>query len=310
MRVFVYEYTGAQADGTLSASLRAEGRAMLSAVLADFRRIPGVEAVTLAGAEHRAAFADLAGSADFTLLIAPEFDDILAERCRWVEEADGRLLGPSRAAVGLTGDKLRLAEHLRAAGVPTPACFALSASSIPLPFICKPRHGAGSQVTFLIHDANDVPACIAQAAAEGWHGELLLQQYVAGVAASVAFLVGPRAHVPLLPARQLLSYDGRFHYLGGQVPLSGELGRRAVDLARHAVEQVPGLRGFVGVDVVLGNEDQVIEINPRLTTSYVGLRALAETNLAEAMLRVALGEEESLRWREGEVYFRADGTFV
>ena len=31
---------------------------------------------------------------------------------------------------------------------------------------------------------------------------------------------------------------------------------------------------------------RVIEINARLTTSYVGLRVLAETNLAEAMLRV------------------------
>ena len=58
----------------------------------------------------------------------------------------------------------------------------------------------------------------------------------------------------------------------------------------------------------LGEEDQVIEINPRLTTSYIGLRALAETNLAEAMLRVADGDDVVLRWREGAVEFTADGT--
>ena len=79
-------------------------------------------------------------------------------------------------------------------------------------------------------------------------------------------------------------------------------------LARRAVEALAGLRGYVGVDVVLGDNDQVIEINPRLTTSYVGLRALAETNLAEAMLRVVGGEEVSLRWRPGMVCFGADGT--
>ena len=52
---------------------------------------------------------------------------------------------------------------------------------------------------------------------------------------------------------------------------------------------MPGLSGYVGVDVVLGNDgrDWAIEINPRLTTSYVGLRALAGFNLAEAMLAVA-----------------------
>ena len=51
----------------------------------------------------------------------------------------------------------------------------------------------------------------------------------------------------------------------------------------------------MGVDLVLGRdptgaEDFVIEVNPRLTTSYVGLRAAAKTNLAEAMLRVAEGD--------------------
>ena len=57
---------------------------------------------------------------------------------------------------------------------------------------------------------------------------------------------------------------------------------------------MPGLLGYVGVDLVLGDaadgsRDYAIEINPRLTTSYVGLRALADFNIAEAMLRAANG---------------------
>lgn len=325
MRVFVYEYTCARPDDSPRDALGAEGRAMLSALLDDFRRLPLVETITLldtafapappgarvyrtTAAEEPAALCELARSADCTLLIAPECDGILAERCRRVEEAGGRLLGPSSSAVHLTGDKLRLAEHLRTAGVPTPPCLALSGAPIPFPAVCKPRDGAGSQATFLVGDAADLARYLARGAAEGWHGEPLLQPFVPGLAASVAFLIGPGRCVPLLPAMQLLSDDGRFHYLGGRLPLPGELGERAVSLAGRAVGAVHGLRGYVGVDVVLGDEDQVIEINPRLTTSYVGLRALAETNLAEAMLRVAAGEEVSLRWREGEVCFRADGT--
>jgi predicted ATP-grasp superfamily ATP-dependent carboligase len=62
--------------------------------------------------------------------------------------------------------------------------------------------------------------------------------------------------------------------------------------------------GFTGL-----RNDAVIEINPRLTTSYVGLRALAETNLAEALLHVALGDAiPNLAWRPGVVQFNADGT--
>jgi predicted ATP-grasp superfamily ATP-dependent carboligase len=52
-----------------------------------------------------------------------------------------------------------------------------------------------------------------------------------------------------------------------------------------------------------------MEINPRLTTSYVGLRALADANLAEVVLRVAGGElVPPLTWRDGSVRFAADGT--
>jgi predicted ATP-grasp superfamily ATP-dependent carboligase len=307
VRVFVYEHTCALADASLSESLRAEGRAMLSAALDDFGRVPGVEGVTLTAGPGCDAFCELARSADWTLVIAPEFDGILAERCRQVEESGGRLLGPSSAAVRLTADKLDLARHLRAAGVPTPQCTQAGGTAV-FPAVLKPRDGAGSQATFIIGNEGETTRCLRQAAAEGWRGELILQTFVPGTAASVAFLVGPGRCVSLLPAAQHLSDDGRFRYLGGSVPLPDGLRERAVTLGRRAVEAVPGLRGYVGVDVVLGEEDSVIEINPRLTTSYVGLRALAKTNLAEAMLRIAAGEEVALRWCPGVVRFRADGT--
>jgi predicted ATP-grasp superfamily ATP-dependent carboligase len=77
---------------------------------------------------------------------------------------------------------------------------------------------------------------------------------------------------------------------------------------------VPGLLGYVGVDLVLGDaadgsQDYAIEINPRLTTSYVGLRQLAEFNLAEAMLVAAAGKlEQPLRWKPGHVRFSSDGS--
>src|SRR5262249_10569935 len=156
--------------------------------------------------------------------------------------------------------------------------------------VCKPRFGAGSQATFLVRDPDTLPACIERARIAGWRGEMIVQPFVAGTAASVAFLCGPRQCVELAPAAQLLSADGRFRREGGAVPWPELLATRAARLARSAVEAVPGLAGCVGVDLVLGDRadgsaDWVIEINPRLTTSYLGLRELAEQNLAEMMLR-------------------------
>jgi hypothetical protein len=52
----------------------------------------------------------------------------------------------------------------------------------------------------------------------------------------------------------------------------------------------------------------VIEINPRLTTSYVGLRALASENLAAAMLDVASGRTPRLSFADRQLEFDSDGT--
>jgi predicted ATP-grasp superfamily ATP-dependent carboligase len=337
MQVFVYEYTcsGGWAGLAEGSSLRTEGRAMLAALLDDFRRAPGLTPITLLHEscppvggqtparrlreeDEASAFQELARKADYTLIIAPESDDLLVTRCRWVEEAGSCSLGSSPAVVRLTGDKLALGEHLQRQGVPTPTCQEIRAGAIPpnvtFPVVWKPRYGAGSQATFLVRDPEGLTACAETARLEGFCGEAIVQPYFPGIAAGVAFLAGPRQTAPLLPAAQHLSQDGRFHYQGGSIPLPAGLAERAERLGRRAVGAVPGLRGYVGVDIMLGeaadgSRDAAIEINPRLTTSYVGLRALAETNLAEALLRVATGAPfGELSWHPGEVCFRSDGS--
>jgi predicted ATP-grasp superfamily ATP-dependent carboligase len=330
---------------------------MLSALLEDFCRIPKIEVVSLlhrdqfpnhpgpsfhwvdCDTEER-QFRETAAKADFTLVIAPEFDDILAKRCQWVEESGGRLLGPSLTAVRLTADKYALCQFLQTRQVSTPETRLLSAETPenreprtrvggyadPLtnvrgsrwqvcqqfPAVLKPRWGAGSLATFVVESPSDLGQMTAAAKQEGCKGDMILQPLIPGQAASVAFLIGPKQRMPLLPATQEFSDDGRFHYHGGSLPLPVELADRARGLASKAIKQVPDLLGFVGADLVLGqpsdgSQDYVIEINPRLTTSYIGLRALAETNLAEALLDVAIGKEITLKWRPGRIQFHSDG---
>ena len=337
MRLFLYEYTCAMPpSNSAKRTLHAEGRAMLKALLEDFGAVAGVETVTILNDEHglelrrgiykafrqdeETTFRELARCSDFTLVIAPEFNDILLTRCRWVLEAGGRLLGSSPAAVRLAGDKLALGRHLLQHGVPTPGCRQIESLHAPLdglyPLVWKPRFGAGSQATFLVGGPEEWPSCVAAANAEGWAGASLVQPFVFGLPASAAFLIGGPEPVALLPAGQDLAQDGRFRYLGGSLPLPPALAARAVSLARRALVTIPGLRGYIGVDLVLGNaadgsDDWVIEINPRLTTSYVGLRALAQTNLAEAMLQAARGfPVATISWRKALVRFDAAGQVV
>jgi predicted ATP-grasp superfamily ATP-dependent carboligase len=309
MRVFIYEHLCA--GGAAAPSLVPEGRAMLTALLEDFGRLPGVDTLPAPHGGDEAAFRRLAAAADWTLVVAPECDGVLAERLRWANESGGRVLGPTPGAARLAGDKLRLAGRLHAHGVPTPPTVAWPAPAPAFPAVCKPRHGAGSQATFLVRNERELDEAVRRARAEGWHGELIVQPHVAGFPASVAFLTGPGRRLALPPAAQQLSDDGRFHYWGGSLPLPPDLADRAAQLAAAAVDAVEGWGGYIGVDVVLGaaaDGDAVIEINPRPTTSYVGLRALALFNLAEALLAVASGRPPpAMAWRPGPVRFSPDG---
>src|SRR2546428_569098 len=117
MHVFIYEFAcgGGLAGQSAMSSLRTEGRAMLTAVLEDFCRLPGVQVVTIledtrqrddavlpvsvsscvlrrvGAGEGATAFRETARRAEYTLGIAPGCSAILAAPGR-VGDARGRRL--------------------------------------------------------------------------------------------------------------------------------------------------------------------------------------------------------------------------
>lgn len=308
MLIFVYEHLTALGVGRTPGDplhgMYREGLAMRDALAADLRRIPDCE-VTFDDAKSDAC--------DAGIVIAPETDGVLLSL---VKRFSKNLVGCSPEAIALTADKLSLAEHWRANRVRTPATTDREPTPCELfPVVWKPRDGCGSTATFLLKDGFDLARAKASLPQEH-SGPMILQEFVSGRPASLAFLCGPEGNVPLLPTFQHLSTDGRFAYLGGELPIPERLAERAIALGSHALGGIPGLKGYVGIDLVLGEaedgtQDCAIEINPRLTTSYVGLRALAEFNIAEAMLAIANSSpaiDRLISWRPGCVRFRPDGS--
>lgn len=248
----------------------------------------------------RHVFEKLAGEVDAALVIAPECDGVLPAWLRRLAKVGTRSLGCDARAAALCGDKLMLARRLEQCSVRTPATQVLRVESAPpCPLIVKPRCGAGCEETWLITRREDL--------AKLPPGDWIVQPRHHGLAASGSAIVHDDGTVRLLPpGEQAVMFDRELRYEGGRLPLAEPLAARATTLVRQAIAAVPGLRGFVGVDLVLGEEpagDCVIEINPRLTMSYCGLRAICRENLAAAMLDPAVQP----RWNGRGVQFDSAG---
>ena len=122
-------------------------------------------------------------------------------------------------------------------------------------------------------------------------GRLTLEAWVEGDALSLSLLCGEDSTELLSINRQHIRVgsQGEVAYQGvsiGAVQLDDPRGALLAAVATRVGQAIPGLRGFVGIDLVwhptLG--PVVIEVNPRVTCSYVGLSARLGRNLAADML--------------------------
>ncbi len=256
----------------------------------------------------------LVRQAESTIPIAPETHGTLCELAATIARSGGRSLGSSPASIELAADKLRMAEHLSRADVPTPSTIRVEPRrglprTATYPAILKPVDGAGCVDTFLVRNPDD-PIVAAFPDGAG-----LLQPFIGGEPRSASFLVRS-GRAPILLGVGLQSIpvvDGRLAYRGGTI-LTDDLPNEHP--SRRAVASVPGLAGFVGVDYIhdpMTARAVVIEINPRPTTSCVGLVAsLGRGQLARAWLEL-VGGKGSPRLTSHDlprrsVSFRRDGT--
>lgn len=296
---------------------------MLRALCEDFTALEDVELITTldkridpgelplqpvpisSPGELAESFDDLAVQCDLSLILAPELGGRLAELSRRVTSLGGRLHGGDIKLIETASDKLRLCRHLETAGIPALPCRELEPGrSSRGTVVLKPRFGAGS-----LEISTLAPGRPEQTGRE----ELVATPLLEGMAASVLCIAGGGAIIPLQPCRQRLSDDGRFGYLGGSVPLPGPgLAERAIELSVDAVASFPNARGFIGVDLVLGEkagDDRVIEINPRPTTSYCALRRRSSVNLARLSLDLLDHREPELpEWPPEPELFDSEGN--
>jgi predicted ATP-grasp superfamily ATP-dependent carboligase len=312
LKIFVHEHiTGGGCLGSpLPEALLPDALLMLRALVADLADLGSVQLVgvrdhrlpahSLPGewravrsrAQRDDAVDELIRSTDATWPIAPETGGVLESLSERVLLAGRPLFGSRPEGVRIAASKLATAQRLRRAGVPVVPTFRGEdvPASNPGGWVVKPDDGCGCEdVRFFAASA----AALRWIEAQGDRQRHVIQPYLPGDPLSLSALARDGEAWLLSVNRQRITLDdGAFAYHGSVVNALPDADGSLQRLAQQVAAAVPGLWGYFGIDLILTDAGPVVvEVNPRLTTSYAGLREALGVNPAALVLSLSSRDE-------------------
>ena len=286
---------------TLPPSLAREGDVMLRAAINDFQLLRGCNVFTLrdkrlgddgmAGANtvvvkpgeyYVDKLEKLACTLDALLVIAPENNDILFSLCKRCSGRMFELFNSKVETIKLTSNKYATYRYLLAHGIPQiPTCLAVDTGDLEgEQFVMKPIDGVGCAEVSLLKSRSELQEAVVRPD----RGRYIFQPYIRGIHASLSLLCREGACLVLSCNEQYIREErGCLQWVKCNV--NAFEGEKFMSFGDRLAQALPGLRGYIGVDIVItGKEILLVEVNPRLTMSYAGLRAALGVNPAELIL--------------------------
>ncbi len=224
--------------------------------------------------------------AEAVWIVAPETNGILYGLATDVLAANKYLLGCHPEAIRICSDKLVTGAVLEKGGVDSvPGCLAQEfKNQFPPPWIIKPRNDVGCE---------GIRRVQSRAELAGYQGQdWILQPYIAGETLSLSAIFAGGGALLLTVNRQHLAWQGESLVLEAcSVNISDTDKNSFQRLCAKIARLIPGLWGYVGIDLIRSKDRFfVVEINPRVSLSYTGIRLALGINVAEWVVWLAKGQ--------------------
>lgn len=294
---------------------------MLKALLADFAALPEHELVVMLDErcvpdfvsepisikkvnpsdDILAVFEQTLNDCNGAWIIAPETDNILFNFTKRVEQANKRLLSVPSSAIAKTADKLQTFNILTAHNIPTIptqyvpsqqllnlAGFKNLTNFVKFPLVVKPRNGVGCEDSFVIQNQSEFQQSMAQINPTR---NYIVQDFIDGDALSVSALFSHgQAHTLCVNRQHIEVTNQQFKLLACEVNIAVDDKTEFQNLLNQIAQAFPDLFGYVGIDLIVSDSIYVVEINPRLTSSYSGIHQALGINVADLVLQSINGE--------------------
>ena len=185
----------------------------------------------------------------------------------------------------------------------------------PLKLIIKPLIGVDCEDIVVIEKIEDLTLDLDKIFKPG--SRIIVQEYIDGTDISVSLISDGKKAIPISLNEQFVELkDDKGTYLGGKIPYESKYKDEAFEIAKKAVEAIDGIKGFVGVDLLINADEQdiysvyLLEINSRFTTPYVGLKKIANFNIGKTIIDLIdgnVGIDEIDVSLDGGVEFKKSG---
>ncbi len=252
-------------------------------------------------------YTDCVKKSTYCFVIAPEFSNNLYNLTKIVKDNKKTILSVDLEGIWLGTSKLKTYNFFLENKVNTPQTYAIpfkkkidlkfvlqKFDTLGCPVIIKPEDGVGSESIFyfetkaqIIHFFEDSNEKLDLSR------NYILQEYIDGEDLSVSIINGVSSKKPETMNQIILSINAQIIklkdsfndslYLGGFTPVDNyELIKDSLEKILKSMD-LSSFQGYFGIDFIKKADNSIyfIEINPRLTTSYIGIRNILDYNPLE-----------------------------
>ncbi|MFX0023365.1 MAG: ATP-grasp domain-containing protein [Candidatus Hermodarchaeota archaeon] len=247
-------------------------------------------------------FKELVRMSQYVFIIAPEFSNILYRLTKIVKDYDRIILSTNLKAIEYGTSKIISYNIFKTNKIKTPKTYRIpykekcldiefilhKFNNFKKPIVIKPEDGVGAEDIHYFENETQILNFFRQFNLNlEEKRNYIIQEFISGRDLSLSLIGSPNLYTnPLVLSINSQNIDIKNkepEYLGGYTPLENY--KQLLNQISHSINKLNDLNieGYFGIDII-GNFDfsvAFIEINPRLTTSYIGLRKILDFNCAE-----------------------------
>lgn len=246
---------------------------------------------------------------DGAFIVAPEFTNILYDLTKIVKKENKKLLSISLKGIELGSSKINTYTYFRAHNVKTPKTYPIPLKNgldldfitqklkeFNSPIVIKPLNGVGAELIYYFEKKSQIYDFFKGSEANiDLNREYIIQEFIEGEDLSVSLVGCPldaqQASIPpkILSINSqdinIKNSKGDSEYFGGSTPVENY--KQIIKIVSKTLRKLDlsMFNSFFGIDFIRNHDSLTfIEINPRLTTSYIGIRHILNGNPVEYIL--------------------------